>query len=204
MATRGRPKSDQKRRQILDAAGKLFAEKGYEKTSLDEIAASAGVSKQTIYSHFKNKADLLREGVERRCREGLLTSENLDYSLPPEKFLREFADRFIHTLADDVPLRIYRLCLSESERHPEVGRSFYEAGPRLIMDAFSEYLRRATARGELRVQFPEIAAAQFIFMVHGKLVNSALLGGTEWPGSISNEEYTEHCWQTVLRAYCGG
>ena len=132
MATRGRPKSDEKREQILNAAGELFASHGYEKTSLDQIAASAGVSKQTIYSHFADKADLLREGVERRCRSGLLTEESLDYSLAPPEFIAKFSQRFLDVLIDDVPLRIYRLCLTESERHPEIGISFFEAGPTML------------------------------------------------------------------------
>ncbi|MCZ6828525.1 MAG: TetR/AcrR family transcriptional regulator [Gammaproteobacteria bacterium] len=201
MATRGRPKSDQKRQQILDAAGELFALQGYEGTSLDALAAAAGVSKQTIYSHFESKADVLREGVARRCRSGLLTAEHLDFDLPPQRFLPEFAQRFINVLLDDTALSIYRLCLSESKRHPEVGISFYESGPKVVMAAMSEYLRLATERGELHVDHPEIAAAQFLFMVKGKPVDSALLGVADWPEGSTHEEYTRGCCEMFLRAY---
>ena len=133
MAGRGRPKSDKKREQILDAAGDLFTRRGYESTNLDVLAAEAGVSKQTIYSHFESKADVLRESVARRCRQGLLTAEDMDFSLPPQQFLPQFAERFINTLLDDIALRMYRLCLSESERYPEVGQSFFESGPKVVL-----------------------------------------------------------------------
>lgn len=202
MALRGRPKSDKKREQILDAAGDLFTHRGYESTSLDELAAAAGVSKQTIYSHFESKADVLREGIARRCRRGLLTAQDLDFSLPPQQFLPEFAERFINTLLDDMALRMYRLCLTESERHPEVGQSFFDSGPKVVLAAISEYLRRASERGELNVEHPEMAAAQFLFMVKGKPVDSALLGVAEWPPGSTHEDYTHQCCEMFLRAYC--
>ena len=201
MAARGRPKSDQKREQILAAAGELFTRQGYGNTNLDELAAAARVSKQTIYSHFESKADVLREGIARRCRRGLLTAEDLDYSLPPQQFLPELAQRLINTLLEDIALRMYRLCLSESERHPEVGLSFFESGPKVVFGAMSDYLRLASERGELRVDRPEIAAAQFLFMVKGKPVDSALLGVAEWPPGSTHEEYTRECCEMFLRAY---
>lgn len=201
MAGRGRPKSDKKREQILDAAGDLFTRRGYESTNLDVLAAEAGVSKQTIYSHFESKADVLRESVARRCRQGLLTAEDMDFSLPPQQFLPQFAERFINTLLDDIALRMYRLCLSESERYPEVGQSFFESGPKVVLGAMSEYLRQATGRGELNVEHPEIAAAQFLFMVKGKPVDSALLGVGEWPAGSTHQQYTQQCCEMFLRAY---
>ena len=67
MAARGRPKSDQKRQQILTAAADLFTTQGYANTSLEQVAEAAKVSKQTIYSHFDGKSDVLKAGIKRRC-----------------------------------------------------------------------------------------------------------------------------------------
>src|SRR4051794_32228087 len=52
-----------KRRAILDAAAPIFGNEGYERASVDAIAAAAGVSKPTIYSHFGGKEQLFRESV---------------------------------------------------------------------------------------------------------------------------------------------
>ena len=56
-------RSDRKRRQILEAATEHFLADGYERTSMDDVARRAGVSKQTVYQHFQTKADLLSEVV---------------------------------------------------------------------------------------------------------------------------------------------
>ena len=204
MSVRGRPKSDQKRHQILDAAADLFTTQGYANTSLEQVADAAKVSKQTIYSHFNGKADVLKEGVQRRCQQGLLTADQFDLSLPPEQFFPEFAARFISMLLDDTTLRMYRLCLNESERHPELGASFFESGPQLIMEALAQYLAAATARGQLQVDHPQLAAVQFLFMVMGLPVDTALLNLPQQPFEISNQEYIDHCCAMFQRAYSPG
>ena len=80
----GPRRADQRRADLIEAAGKLFVEKGYEATTMDEIAAAAGFAKGTLYHYFANKAELLkvlRQGFEQevmkrirsrveRCPEG--------------------------------------------------------------------------------------------------------------------------------------
>ncbi|WP_028579601.1 TetR/AcrR family transcriptional regulator [Desulfogranum japonicum] len=66
-APSGPRRSDQRRATLIEAAGKLFVEQGYEATTMDEIAAAANVAKGTLYHYFSNKAELLqvlREGFE--------------------------------------------------------------------------------------------------------------------------------------------
>jgi TetR/AcrR family transcriptional repressor of mexJK operon len=200
MSARGRPKSDKKRQQILDAAAGLFAERGFERGSLEDIAQVAGVSKQTIYNHFANKTALLRACIEQRC-DDMIAPAVMDYELPPTEFVSAFVERFVNTLTEPGPLRMYRLCMSESERHPEVGEAFWEAGPLVVMEAFSKYLRLAEARGELKVESPEIAAGQFLFMVKGLAVDTSLLFLSEWPHPFSRQEYVDSCTDMFLRAH---
>ena len=59
----GRPKSEEKAAAIREAASLLFMTEGMERTSMDAISQAAGVSKQTVYSHFKSKDDLFRACV---------------------------------------------------------------------------------------------------------------------------------------------
>lgn len=201
MATLGRPKSDQKRNQILDAAADLFTAQGYANTSLDQVASAADVSKQTIYSHFSSKVNVLRAGVARRCTQAQLTVDQSDLSLSPAIFLPMFSTRLIDTLLEDTALRMYRLCLNEGERHPELGLSFFEAGPKLIVQALAQYLTAATARNELQVKHPELAATQFLFMVRGLPIETALLNLQDQPYEISNKEYIEETCAMFVRAY---
>lgn len=67
-APSGPRNADQRRATLIEAAGKLFVEKGYEATTMDEIAAAANIAKGTLYHYFTNKAELLqvlREGFEK-------------------------------------------------------------------------------------------------------------------------------------------
>jgi AcrR family transcriptional regulator len=67
-APSGPRKADQRRATLIEAAAKLFVEKGYEATTMDEIAAAANFAKGTLYHYFANKAELLqvlREGFEK-------------------------------------------------------------------------------------------------------------------------------------------
>ena len=67
----GRPKDPAKREAILDAAKRLFILHGYEGSSMDAIAAEAGVSKLTLYSHFASKENLFAAAVASKCQEQL-------------------------------------------------------------------------------------------------------------------------------------
>ena len=65
MARRTKEDALATRRQLLEAAERMFAEKGVSRTSLQDIAQAAGVSRGAIYWHFKNKADLFNAMMER-------------------------------------------------------------------------------------------------------------------------------------------
>jgi AcrR family transcriptional regulator len=57
-AARQRLSKDERRTRILDAAAQVFADRGYEPATLDEIAEAAGISKPVIYDHFSSKKEL--------------------------------------------------------------------------------------------------------------------------------------------------
>ena len=63
------PRSARKRKAILEAARTLFLRNGYRGTSMDEIAAAAAVSKQTVYKHFADKESLFSEIVTSTVKE---------------------------------------------------------------------------------------------------------------------------------------
>jgi AcrR family transcriptional regulator len=75
----------EKRQLILEVAMRLFAEEGYERTSVDKIAKEAGFSKGLMYNYFKSKDDLLKEifktGVQKVSEEGIYQQEITDKSL---------------------------------------------------------------------------------------------------------------------------
>ncbi len=138
-ARRGRPKSEEKRQQISEAAANLFLTEGFERTSMDSIAQAAGVSKQTVYSHFANKDELFRSCIASKVAEYDLTVEPSEYHTL-EAGLRAFADGYLRILSDPRVVSMWRLIMAESVEHAHVARVFYDTGPRQSLDSLTRFL----------------------------------------------------------------
>ena len=61
----------------------------------------------------------------------------------------------------DFGMRVFRICVAESDRFPELGREFYENGPALARARMVQYFHEAEARGELKIDDKQLAADQF-------------------------------------------
>ena len=76
--TNRRSKSEEKRQQILSAASDLFLTRSFEGASMDQVAVAAGVSKQTVYSHFGSKEELFSAIIEYKLAIHDITDELFD------------------------------------------------------------------------------------------------------------------------------
>jgi len=195
---RGRPKSEEKKRAILHAAISLFMRNGFDGTSMDEIALQAGVSKQTVYSHFRSKDDLFRYCVVEKCAEHELSFESFDETLPVETVLMEIANNFNQLLMSDDAVQVKRMIMAEQSAH--LAELFYEAGPRRMVGMLSQYLKRQTERGELQVDEPALAASQFLHMLQGERYQGTLMCLQKVPSEEHNQHYLESCVKLFLRA----
>ncbi|MDD9153425.1 TetR/AcrR family transcriptional regulator [Plantibacter flavus] len=125
---RGRPTAaerDRRRDAILDAAIRRFTEHGYGGTTIEAIAADAGVTKRTIYTWFGDLAGMLTAAVERQHGYLLAADEPGSEAEP----LEDAATRLVIALHSDVSIALHRLVIAESPRFPEVAAGFYAAGP---------------------------------------------------------------------------
>src|SRR6202163_4362824 len=137
-------RSARKRQAILDAAATIFLRQGYLGTSMDEIAAGAGVSKQTVYKHFADKERLFVEIVVATVDEisdpvheevlQLVDTRSPDL----ERDLRELGRRLLARVLQPRVLELRRLVIGEASRFPELGRAFYERGPGRTIDALAQ------------------------------------------------------------------
>lgn len=120
------PFSAKKRLSIVKAAHDLFLDKGYELTSMDDIAARAKVSKPTVYHHFRDKEALFAEVVRATTDnvENLvnLVTRSLTNSDDFESSLLELARTFIAALMQPQMLKLRRMVIANAERFPDVGR----------------------------------------------------------------------------------
>lgn len=148
--------------QVLQGAREVFMRDGFEGASVDDIARAAGVSKATLYAYFPDKKILFFEVVRTECeRQAELAVDRIDETAPPRDVLTTVAWQVVPFLLSDFARRIFRICLAEADRFPELGRAFYESGPALGRERLADYMREATARGELRISDFDLAAEQY-------------------------------------------
>jgi AcrR family transcriptional regulator len=174
-------RSTRKRWAIVEAATEAFLRSGYLGTSMDEIAAAAGVSKQTVYKHFADKERLFSEIVTSTVSEAgdpvHAEVQHLQDSGDLDADLRDLARRQLALVLQPRILQLRRLVIAEAARFPELGRTFYEKGPGRTMAALATAFERLAARGLLTLDDPGLAAAQFNWLVMSAPLNQAMLLG---------------------------
>jgi TetR/AcrR family transcriptional repressor of mexJK operon len=200
-AAPGRPKDLGKGTAILDAAKRLFTVHGFDGASMDQIAAEAGVSKLTVYSHYGDKETLFAAAVRSYCEQQLpdaLFEERPDVAL--RERLLQGARAFLAMICSPEAVAGHRILCSPRMADSPLPQLFWEAGPQRVQDAFAELLRRRTALGELDIDDVPRAAAQFFTLLKGEPHAQMVFGC----GGLRGHDTERHLAATVdlfLRAY---
>ena len=145
--------------QVLEGARKVFLRDGFSAANVDDIAREAGVSKATLYSYFPEKRLMFSEMMRLEClrqAETAIAEINLDQ--PIERVLFDAACHAIELMTSDFSIRIFRICVAEAERFPELGTAFYESGPMMARAQLMFHLGQVVAEGKLQIEDLEIAA----------------------------------------------
>jgi TetR/AcrR family transcriptional repressor of mexJK operon len=155
---------------IRAAATRLFLARGYQGTSMDDVAAAAGVSKQTIYTHFESKEKLFADlvlGNAQRVDEFVGTLEPSLTSGDVAAALRQLARRYLHLVMRPEVLQLRRLVLGEAARFPELAQTYYESVPGRVIAELARIFTRLSAEGRLSAPEPAVAAQQFAWLTLG-------------------------------------
>ncbi len=174
----GSARSVAKREAILDSAQSCFLDHGYANTSMDMVAANAGVSKATIYAHFKGKDDLFGAIIQRRCDDHVLGLGGLDAMNNGDlrSTLTAMATYLLDMLTQPEVLGIYRMVVSEAPRHPDLARAYYEQGPVRGKRRLAELFGKLQDQGLLERYDTLHMADQFSSLVRGEYFNRRLIG----------------------------
>lgn len=198
----GRPKDPAKRAALLEAAGRLFCEHGFEHTRLEAIARAAGVSKLTIYSHFGDKEGLFTAAVEARCQDQL--PRNLfiaSTALPLDLALRRIGLAFLDLVYSDQALRLTRMMAAQGGGSSRLAALYYAAGPKRVLEEMEGFLARAAARGVLALDDPALAAARFFVLLKGITHFRCLIGLEPPPSARARSRHVVDCVEWFLRAH---
>ncbi|WP_413200980.1 TetR/AcrR family transcriptional regulator [Nostoc piscinale] len=171
--------SNEKIDAILAGAMQEFLKNGYAATTMDKVAAAAGVSKTTIYSYFRDKETLFAALVEQLARQKILPLFNYQdpqlYQDDPQILLRRLAINVLDKgTSEQEALNFVRLIIGESGRFPSLAQIFLKHNEKAGFDSLSEYF---TAHPELQLPDPLVAARIFIgALVHFMILQYMLHG----------------------------
>lgn len=192
-----------KRQQILSGAKALFREVGYERASVDAIAARAGVSKATIYNHFRSKEALFfcaYSSETERLREtflGLLEAPTGDI----ESDLHQIGKELLRLVCAPSNVLHHRVVIGEAGRFPELGQALYDCGLRAGRERMTCFFERAGALGLLEMDDPASAAVNFAALVLGDLFKELQLAVRQDVSEQVIDENVRRGVRTFLRAY---
>ena len=199
---RGRPRDPARCRRILEAASRNFSAHGLERASVDAIAAEAGVSKMTIYSHFASKEGLFAAVVRDRAVRivgGLAGVEGFDPK-QPRKALLAIGAQFLTLAREYEALGQIRSVYGAAGAQREVCRAFYREGPDRLIGELAAYLRRANRAGTLNVRHPRQAADLFLSMFLGDgFIRGLLL--LDMPDARENRALLREAVRVFMAAY---
>jgi TetR/AcrR family transcriptional regulator, mexJK operon transcriptional repressor len=174
---RGRPRDPERVRRVLEAAAQQFTTLGYERTSVESVAAASGVSKMTVYSYFPSKEALFDACIEDRCSGlfDLFLDAELDPA-DPRGALERIATVFLALMRNDEVIAVTRMMFGSAGVHPEVCLAFWKQGPQPCIERVAQFLAAVDARGTLRISDPARAADQFLASFLGGAHIHVMLG----------------------------
>jgi TetR/AcrR family transcriptional regulator of autoinduction and epiphytic fitness len=192
--------TEQKREAILAAALAEFEARGFRETSMDRIAATARVSKRTVYNHFASK-DALFDAISTQLIERVqgVADECYDPAQPIETQLRTIGGQVLDMLAAPSFLALARVTLGELLRSPDLARRTYELF-RERQTGLARWLGAAARDGRLDVDDPVWAADEFFGLINAFALWPQLLGGQPVPDDAARRRILDAALSMFLAA----
>ncbi|WP_028535940.1 TetR/AcrR family transcriptional regulator [Paludibacterium yongneupense] len=196
-----RMKQESRRQAIMDVAERLFHEKGFDATSMDEITAQLGGSKATLYNYFASKEALFVEVVYRSVRDSQV---HLYDTLDPEgellATLHAFGETYLAFVCQPKILEVQRIVYAEPAR-ANLGRDFYKYGPDATRRQLARYLRACMDRGDLRDDDASLASLHLLMLLQAERRDPLLLLAVEADALPSVAQTVRRALAVFLRAY---
>jgi AcrR family transcriptional regulator len=188
--------------QVLAGARQVFMTDGFDGASVDEIARVAEVSKATLYKYFPDKRVLFMEVANSECqRQAGAALARVDRAAAPREVLGQTGRHFLSFVSSKFGQQIFRICLAESDRFPELGRRFYDSGPGLMRAEMAAYFEEACRRGELAIDDYFMAADQFGELCKATLWMRLMFGVIKEASPTEIDQIVDQAVETFLARY---
>ena len=203
-------RSARKRRAIMEAATTLFLRDGYRYTSMDQVAAEAAVSKQTVYKQFAGKEQLFRDivlGVTDNAEAiitdmtSVLRTKGVASHAELQAVLTDLARRYIDGVLQPRVLALRRLIIAEAERFPDLARAYFEKAPARALEVIASALQGYIERGLLAADDPGLAATQFAYLALAIPQDRAQFFPDERPSPAERDRLASEAVRIFLAAY---
>jgi AcrR family transcriptional regulator len=168
----GRPtreQQEQRHEELLNVALDIFLEKGFEQTTMEEIAIRVGMSKRTVYARYEDKASLFKAAVQRAVQRYTVPRSEVEALATNDlaETLAAVARQRIANVATPVATKLQRILSAQSYRFPELFHAAFDegAGPTInfLKDLFMHYAKQ----GQIHVTDPRRAATAFLSLAVG-------------------------------------
>jgi AcrR family transcriptional regulator len=157
------PKDEDRRQQILDAAQKVFAAKGFDGASIKDLAKAAKISPGLLYWYFKDKADLLVSLLTERIEEGVgALPENVSFDAPPEEFLPQFGRFYLSLLERPMNTALFKVMIANTQAFPPAVRQAEMNLIGRVLGTVQGYFQKQIDAGRMRPCDTEMAARTFM------------------------------------------
>ena len=201
MSTAMRADKARVRERILQAASQAFQAQGYE-ISMEAIATAADVSKQTLYNQFGSKEDLFKAMIADRAAVMRAPLNASALERHPRDMLADIARQYYQHACGEHEIGYYRMMIGASQQFPDIGRAYYEAGPKQMVDALSQWMAREERLGRLDTGGdPQMAAEHFLSLVAGQIETRGLLGLWTEMTPAEMERRARFCADVFMRAF---
>ena len=197
----GNMPGDARRTAILQAAGAVFLEQGFERATTLAIARRARMSKRALYACFASKEELFAALIRDSAGTMTLSADPPDVATPAafHAALERFGHRFLARLLQPEVIGITRLAIAEASRAPELGRRLEEAGRAPVRAAVVALFTAAAGRGHIRADDIGLAVAAYLNCLVGPLQLQLLLGVLAAPSPEAVDERVRIAVEVVRR-----
>jgi TetR/AcrR family transcriptional repressor of mexJK operon len=206
----GNGRTARKRRAIMDAATALFLRDGYRNTSMDQVAADAAVSKQTVYKQFADKEQLFRDivlGVTGNSEAivsdmtAVLRGRQPSSLAELRAVLTNLARSYLDGVLQPHVLALRRLIVAEAERFPDLASAYFEQAPARGIAIIADAIRNYIDAGLLVADDPDLAAAHFAYLTLAISQDRAQFYPREQPSRADRDRLATEAVRIFLAAH---